>query len=93
MKRFVIVTRGLVVTDIIEVETTAEAAAKCKEYANVTGARAAWVKVECLEALADKDLTVQVWLLKKELAELRASLEEPVAKWSNGRPKKTQNKA
>ena len=85
MKRFVILTdyRGAV-QDVVQCETTEGALRECQKYEKVADVDATWLKAASLEALAELDIRVQVWLLKRQIAELSA----PVATWSNGRPKK-----
>jgi hypothetical protein len=88
MLRFVILKDGNAVVDVIQCDTTLEAAALVEERNRKGGIVASWVKAETLEDCF-VDPYVHVWALKKQLAECLPSEEEKPKTWSNGRIKKS----
>lgn len=98
MKRFVIISppNSKVVLRIEESASTKEAAELCDKIHKDTRGQevAGWVKAESLEELAEANPYVKIFLLEKELAELKKDQPEgeaprdPKKFWSNGKPKR-----
>jgi hypothetical protein len=100
MRRYVVVRRaiGETVIDVLDFATTSEAVAAIEELR--AGRKVgAMMKAESLEALAEMDLRVKIFLLQREIEAMRAPAkaeeeEEKVVeaparpKWSNGKPRR-----